>query len=398
MTGRDRLLVLHLIDSLGRSGGAEQQLVANLGRMSDPRLRHHVLCLYEPDDTSRAPELPESVGLSVATDGRRGGRLRLARAVDRCVVGLDPDLIHCSLPDAALGARLAGWRRRIPVIESLVNISHEPVRIQDNPAVSRVKLAAHRALDRVTMRRVARFHALSGAVARSWIDTVRLPADRIVVIPRGVEVPPAPTAEERDRTRAGLLAELGVGSSSLMILNVGRQVAQKGQIYALRAMPAILGRFPDTVLVSAGSQGPLTPVLGAEARRLGLERHVRWLGIRSDIPRLMAAADVFVFPSLYEGLGVSLLQALAAGLPCVTTDRPPMTEVVDHEVTGLLAPAGEPAALAAAVVRLGEDAALRVRLGAAGRQRVRDSFDLATTSDAIERMYLDALGLPSLEQ
>jgi glycosyltransferase involved in cell wall biosynthesis len=107
----------------------------------------------------------------------------------------------------------------------------------------------------------------------------------------------------------------------------------------------------------------------------------------------LAASDVFVFPSLYEGLGVSLLEAMAAGLPVVTTDRPPMNEIVQTGINGLLIPAGDPAALATAVVHLAEDPPTRSRLGEAAKRTVTSQFNIEGVVRQVEGLYLEVLGL-----
>lgn len=385
---REGYLVIHVIDSLGRSGGAEQQLVANLHHFSDRRLSHGILCLYR-GDTSREADVPPDVRVSYLRKGGARTHSRLIRIlrVWRQLRRLRPDLVHCALPDASLGARLAGRFLDIPVIESLVNISHEEARITDNRAVKRWKLRAHRAVDRWTMRKVAKFHAISQEVAHSWIRTIGISPTRIQVIPRGVEI------DNRERTscRDRLLRELSIGQESFVILNVGRQVPQKGQIYAVKAMAQILDEIPGAVLVSAGSSGSMSDVLRVAADGLAVADKVFWLGIREDIEDLMAAADAFVFPSLYEGLGVSLLQAMAAGLACVVTDRPPMTEVVSHEESGILVPPRDPNALAAALIRLARDEELRGALAAAARMRVRSAFNPSDVAARIERLYRETL-------
>ncbi len=120
---------------------------------------------------------------------------------------------------------------------------------------------------------------------------------------------------------------------------------------------------------------------------------VHILGARGDIPELMAAADAFVFPSLFEGLGVALLEAMAGGLPVVTTDVAPMNTIVTHGETGLLVPPRDAAAIAGAVARLVDDIELGARLGAAAREHILANYPSDRAAAAIEHLYLDVLGL-----
>jgi glycosyltransferase involved in cell wall biosynthesis len=387
MTPRKRPVLLHVIDSLGRSGGAEQQLVNNLHRFSRDTISHRILCLYDAGEGSRARELPSDVAVTylLPAGARTRNRASLIRLVYTAVRREPPDMLHCALPDAAVATRVTGRLLGIPIVETLVNVSHDPVRLVDSDSVRPWKLAAHRQIDRITMRWVTRFQALSGAVAESWISNVGIDPDDIDIIPRGVEVSPI-----RD-DRVGVNQELGLSPDSFIILNIGRQVAQKGQIYLIRAMPAILDAVPGAVLVTAGSRGPATVGLEAEAERLGIGTNVHWLGVRRDVNRLLGAADVFVFPSLFEGLGVSLLEAMAAGLACVTTDRGPMNEVVEDGRTGLLVRAGDPSALSRTVIRLAQDPSLRSALGTQARDHVAEHFALDGIAARVERLYLDVL-------
>ena len=350
-------LVLHVIDSLGTVGGAEQQLVANLRRFTDPRLRHALAVVYEDTGGTRSGEVPESVPIHLLYQGgaRPSGRWDLVRTFDQAVAEIRPHLIHGSLANAGLAARLVGARRRIPVVESLVNISHEPVRVTDNPGVTRLKLEGHRLLDRVTMRTVTRFQALTPAVAESWQRVVGLRSDRIEVIPRGIDLAELDAGGSRAEARQSVLSELGLTEDDFLVVAVGRVEPQKGHRYLIEAMPDILGQVPDAVLLVAGRPGASSTMVDGLIDQLGLADRVKLLGRRSDVPRLLGAADVFVFPSLFEGLGVSLLQAMGRALPVVTTDRRPMSDVVEDGITGVLVPTENPAAIATAVARLFND-------------------------------------------
>jgi len=387
-------LVLHVIDSLGRVGGAEEQLLENLRRFKDDRLQHQILCLYELESGSRSNEVPSGVHVTyVYPPGvKEASRFHMVQAMYRSIRAVGPDLMHCGLPNAGLGARLAGRRLGIPVIESLVNISHESVRLVDNPAVASWKLRAHRLLDRITMRSVSRFQALSQAVASSWIETVGLRADRVVVIPRGIDMGRF-SGRDRAAAREHLLESLGLPEDAFVVLNVGRQVPQKGQLYAVQAMPELLQSAPTAVLLSAGTPGPMTDRLSAEVAQLGIADRVIWLGVRDDISVLLLAADAFVFPSLYEGLGVSLLEAMAAGLPVVTANVAPMTEVVTDRVTGLLVEPRQPAAIAAALRELAANMSLRDSLGAAASAHIAGIYASPATAASVEAMYRQVLAL-----
>lgn len=379
--------ILHVINRFGTSGGAENQLFTNLRMFSNPGLEHEVAYIFRRDQSDPLPGIPKHGLFPI---GATPGRLQIVRALDAFVEDHRPDLIHCSLADAALASRVVGRRRRIPVIESLVNISHDPVRTVDNPSVNALKLAGHRLLDRMTMRSVVRFHALTNAVARSWQENVGIRAERMIVIPRGIDL---------DRFGVGSTdpvvtrRSIGVDADAPMLLNVARQEPQKGQRYLLEAIPEIAAHHPDLVAVFAGRDGNSTSQLQGIVERLGLNRHVRFLGVRDDIPDLLAAADVFVFPSLFEGLGVSLLEAMAANAAvCAVSDAPPFDEIIDPGTTGAMFRAADSHDLAATVVGLLDDPESRQKMVTAARREIEHDYRIEDVTKRLEDLYLDVLG------
>lgn len=320
----------------------------------------------------------------------RPSRLVSQRRLQALVSRLRPELIHCALPDASLASRLVAWRQKLPLIETLVNISHEPVRTEGNPNVTNFKLGLHRLLDRLTTKSVTRFQAISRAVADSWSRTVGLDPARITIIPRGIDVG-AFFGVDRDEARIRVRHELALSDEALLLLNVGREQPQKGQRFLIEAMPAIVAEIPEAILLIAGSPGSHSRMLREMANGLGASVH--FLGRRNDIAEFLAASDIFVFPSLYEGLGVSLLEAMAAGRAIVATDRPPMNEVIRTGSNGLLVQPGDPGDIAAAILRLARDPAERQRLGDAARRDVGARFSIEHTSARVERLYCEMLGI-----
>ncbi len=189
--------------------------------------------------------------------------------------------------------------------------------------------------------------------------------------------------------RAALRADLGAGAGDCVVIGVSRLVRHKGWPELLAAMEAV----PGAVLWVVGERLPsdhgqdLEPAFARAAAVLG--PRLRRLGYRHDVARLLAAADVFCLPSHFEGLPMSVIEAMLAGLPVVATDiRGPREQVVPGQ-TGLLVPPMQAAPLADALARLAADPALRARMGAAGRARALDRFDEAK----VVGRTLDLLGL-----
>jgi len=166
---------------------------------------------------------------------------------------------------------------------------------------------------------------------------------------------------------------LGFEDSDLLIGALGRLAPQKGFIYLMRAMPLVLAAVPAARLVMIG-EGPLEEELKGEARNLGVADRVHFLGFRRDVPDLLAAFDVFALPSLWEGLSISLIEALAAARPIVATDIDGNREVIEHGETGLLVPPADVPALAGALGKVLLDRPLAARLGASARRSAEARF------------------------
>lgn len=357
----------------------------NLRSFSDPNLSHRVIALYESEHPRPAIG-PEVEVTYLFFEGDSPSRLDIYRALVREVRSNRPDLIHSSLADAAFASRLVGASLGISVLESLVNISHDRVRLVDNPHVTRLKLAGHTIVDRITMTHVSHFHALTSAVAQSWVRYAHIRPERITVIPRGVDLKRF-DVESRSEVRLEVRKEFGLVESTPVIVNVARQEPQKGQRYLLEAMPSVLSRHPDCVLLIAGRDGNSSAQLRATASALAIEQSVFFLGVRDDVARLLLAADVFAFPSLFEGLGVSLLEAMASGCACVVSDVPPFDEIVEQDVSAIMVPPRDPEALVEALSRVLSNRHLREQLGRSARLTVRDRFGIAETSRRMEMLY-----------
>jgi glycosyltransferase involved in cell wall biosynthesis len=181
-------------------------------------------------------------------------------------------------------------------------------------------------------------------------------------------------------------------SVSHLILNVASLVDHKGHKFLVEAMPSVLARFPNAVLLVAG-EGELRDSLEILAGQLGVSGRICFAGFRGDVARLIRSCDVYVMPSRMEGLGTSLIDAMAAGKPVVATSAGGMAEVVENGVSGLQVPPEDPGALASAVNRLLLNTLLRESLAAAARSRALDCFDRRRMVGETAEVYREILGL-----
>jgi glycosyltransferase involved in cell wall biosynthesis len=212
---------------------------------------------------------------------------------------------------------------------------------------------------------------------RGWAVEQRVASpEKIVAVPNGIARARLVVARTRDDVRR----ELGVGAGEVLLATVGRLAAQKGIGTLLRALPRLRERDVP-VRVALVGEGPLRGDLERLVAAEGLGSIVSFLGFRRDVADIVDAADIVVAPSLWEGLSISVLEAMALGRPIVTTSIGSNVELVEDGVSGVLVPPDSPELLADAVERLARDPAGAAALGAAAKERYRRSF----TEDAMKK-------------
>jgi glycosyltransferase involved in cell wall biosynthesis len=378
------LHVLYVIDSLTRSG-AEQSL-ASLA----PHYRSRGVDLdvaYLHDRPGLQAELEEA-GARLFCLAGPGGRVGWVRRIRNLLRERHPDLVHTTLFESNLGGRIAGRLSGIPVVSSLVNVAYGESEELADPRLRPWKVRSAQLLDAATARFVVRFHAISGHVADVMAARLRVPRDRIDVVTRGRD--PAVLGRRTPERRAQAREALGVAPGTPLLLAAARQEHQKGLDILLEAMPHILERVPDAVLAVAGRDGNQTPVLRSTVERLGLGV-VHFLGARSDVADLLCAADAFVLPSRWEGLGSVLLEAMALEAPIVASDLPAVREILRHEETAFLVAPRSPEALAEAVAATISDPGAAAQRAERAYTRFREHFTTDRIADGMIAFYERAL-------
>jgi glycosyltransferase involved in cell wall biosynthesis len=187
---------------------------------------------------------------------------------------------------------------------------------------------------------------------------------------------------------------------NFVIGSVGSLYPVKGHTYLLKALAIVLKTRRDVVCRIAG-QGQLLSHLQAEATDLGIANQVEFLGLRDDIPQFLQGIDVFVLPSLSEGLPLSILEAMAAGKPVIATNVGGVSEVIEDRRTGFIVPPKDPEALANRILRVLTDQAVAEGLGTAGKKKVERDFSLETMTKQYEALYEEAClewGKPRAEE
>jgi len=236
-------------------------------------------------------------------------------------------------------------------------------------------------LDRLSSHFITRSEACSRAVARA-LHRDFLPGRLATDVIHNATSLRSLSAGARRKARL----PLGLSPQELAVGTVANLNWRKGHAFLLWAFAKVVSQQPGARLLLVG-EGPLRESLEDLTRELRLTEDVRFLGRRTDVADLLPALDLFVLPSVTEGLGVALMEAMAVGLPCVATRVGGVPEVVADGETGLLVPPRDPEALAEAMLRLLPDTALRRWMGQAGRRRVEEHFSIERMVADVERMY-----------
>jgi glycosyltransferase involved in cell wall biosynthesis len=311
--------------------------------------------------------------------------------------------------EATARQRLAGWlqARRIEVFHGHAGSTWEgyegiyAARAAGVRAVVRTEHLPDVLTDPVERRSYYRLQQLVDRIicvsegVRATFRQASVPAHRLRVVRNGI----SPRRVTPDR--AGVRAGLGLPPDTLMVLTVARFYPQKGHCYLAEAAPYIVERVPNAHFIWVG-EGEHQDELCQQVQALGLAGHVSFLGSRDDVPELMAAADLFVLPSLFEGLPLVVLEAMAADLPVVGTRVCGTSELIEDSVTGRLVEARDAMALASALIQALTQPSLRARWARAAQRRWQEEGSAARMARETAAVYDELLGQtttsPRLEQ
>jgi L-malate glycosyltransferase len=351
---------LHIDTARTWRGGQNQVLTTAMGLRA---LGHRTLLVAhsEGELKRRAEEGLDLVSLAPKTEMDLGAAWRLSRLLKR----LRPDIVHAHDPHGVAMAGLA------------LSMSTQ---LAKPPLVAARRVDFHlrgNSLSRWKYRQVDCFICASGAI-REMLVGDGVPPARAVTVHEGIDIERVDAAAP-----AKLHEELWLPHHAPIVGNVAALVPHKGQRHLIEAARLVLPQVPDARFVIAG-EGELRPALDRQIKEHHLEKHVVLAGFRPDVLSLHKTFDIFVMSSVTEGLGTSLLDAMAAGKPVVATAAGGIPEVVVDGDTGFLVAPRDHEAMSAAIVRLLKDEALRQRMGAAGRKR-------ACTMFSAERMVQETL-------
>jgi glycosyltransferase involved in cell wall biosynthesis len=363
----------YLITDL-RPAGAERIVYELATRLDPRRYRISVVCVWRK--RGEVGLWLEKAGIPVyyldvryKIDGVKF--LELVRFLKRS----GTHILHCHLFHANLlgipAGRLAGTR----VILSTVHVAEK--------RFLPWRFLLYRAVSPWTERIIC----VSEGVRESFLRRTGIRRDRVTLIRNGIDVnrfthPNRGGRTGVDRIRKGL----GLPPDAVLVGTVGRLDPQKGHPYLIRAVPAVLRHFPETYFLLVG-RGDREPPLRRLAGSLGVENRVLFTGFRNDIPDLLHALDIFLLPSLYEGLPLALIEAGAASLPVVATSVAGVSELMRDGDTGILVRPGDPGEIAGALVRMLGNRELARKMGERLRERIVRDFPIESTIRQTDALY-----------
>ncbi|NQT35905.1 MAG: glycosyltransferase [Planctomycetes bacterium] len=358
-------------------GGAERMFVELATRLDRDRFFPVVYCLSPQPARSEDSLLPllEEAGVETHLLGaRRWWEIRrVVRAMERLLVCQSPQILQTFLFHANLVGRLAARRAGVPCVVSGIRVAE--------PRFS------HRLLDRLTQRRVDCHVCVSDRVREFSQRRTRLPADKLIVIPNGIDVRRYQGVAPVDR------ASLGIAPDRRLITLVGRLEPQKGVGWLLKTAPTWLPRLPDHDLLLVG-EGRQRTQLARWCDSRGITSRVHFAGFRRDIPEILAASELLVLPSRWEGMPNVVLEAMASALPVLATDVHGVRQLLGPRAEPQIVTPGDRRMLAEKLIRLCTDRPWAKKIGAENARRVEQSFSIDAMVSGYQRLWGSLLGEP----
>lgn len=374
-----RLKVLKVMPGVDPCAGAEQSFAVTAPSLIEQGVELHLAVFTDRQGLVPAFESAGGVVHDLSSSNSMPERYRRLR---RVIDAVGPDVVHATLWDAAVPAQLAARRSRVPVLITWANVGSF-ARGDGSERSWKLQLV-HRA-DRLLARvSGAHFHAVTPGVAQLNAEGFGVPAERVHVVERG-----RPTVDVTPETGASdaLRRELGLAPADRVVLCVGRQEEQKDHVTLVRAAAVLAERHPEARVVLAGREGHASPRIGRAVAETGVGDRVVLLGHRDDVPALLDSADVFVLSSRYEGAAGSVIEAMRAGLPIVSTDVAGLRGILHDGDNAVVVPVGDPQALATGIARVLDDSELAGRLGAGARTTFEDRFTLDRAVQGLHELY-----------
>jgi glycosyltransferase involved in cell wall biosynthesis len=371
-----RLRVLQVIDSLPQ-GGAEQLLVTLAASIDKRRYDLRVCSLHGLDEESPVVRALRARNVPIYTvPGATWHDPRHVAHVASLLRKHHIDIVHAHLPYATTIGILAGAITRRPVVVTMHSVRD-----------ARRSLGGLKQMVQVeTLRRGARvIIACAPEVGADALQRLRLPAHKLVVIPNGIDT--RALASVDPRVAWSCRCDLLGAHAGPLVVTVGNLVPAKGHEQLVEATEQLLVRFPEARVVIVGRAGHNETTVRDRITALGLKERVLLAGQRSDVPAVLAAADLFVLPSLWEGLPLAMLEAMAAGTPVVASAVGGVAGVLEDRVSGRLVPAADARALALAMIEMLSLPESAQQMARRAREHVQATYGAEVWAGRLQAIY-----------
>ncbi len=358
------------------AGGAERCLTELAVRIDRRRFDPVVYCLSPRPANEEASCLPKLRTAGVEVHFLDGRGLRqfpiVVRRLRQLLATHKPQIAQTFLFHANIVGRIAAKCAGVGAVVAGIRVAEHGVRW-------------HLWLDRLTQGWVDRYVCVGRSVADFSADRAGLPPNKLVVIPNGIDLEKYPARQSAN------LREFGVAAGRRTIVFVGRLETQKGVKWLIETAPSWLDRLPDCELLLVG-EGPLRTTLETSAKTAGIADRVHFAGWRPDIPKILAAADLLVLPSVWEGMPNVLLEAMASRKPVVATDVEGVRELLGPGAEEQTVRYGDSQVLAEKIFRLMNNTQLATEVGFENHRRVEENFGISRMVSAYESLWESLVG------
>jgi glycosyltransferase involved in cell wall biosynthesis len=368
--GRQRRIVLHLVSRLS-VGGVENQLRLVCSHYDRDRIDPLVCCIREKDEIGKEIEKEGTEVIALGRSKVHRFDLHLVLQICRILKERGAHILRTHQYEANFYGGLAAM------------LAKTPIRIPSVHNIYRRRKWHRERLNHALARFSDRIVAVSECVKADVVRYDRIPAGKIQVIHNGID-----PAEIQREFKEELKWGLGLSAKSRVVGTIGRMKPQKGQIYLLEAFAALKRRMDDLKLLIVGD-GPLRLDLEQKAEELGIREEVCFAGVRRDVYPLLSMMDLFVLPSLWEGMGTVIVEAMAAQRPVLASDIPPLREVIPSSDLGVLVPPGDAKSLEVALEQLLRDQARSERMARLAREYAVGAFHIQKVVSRYQDLFTE---------
>ncbi|TBW25594.1 glycosyltransferase family 4 protein [Gramella sp. KN1008] len=372
--------VLFLIDTL-EVGGAETSILEIASRLK--KWKPVVISIYKGDtlvDRFREKQIRVYTLNSEKKFNITSGLKDIGKIIEK----ERPDIIHATLFRAEQFSRILGPKYKVPVINSFVNDSYSQERYKNLDLQGVIKLKFYQLFDRITASRVDKFMSITKAIIPNNANALKINHKNIDVIYRGRDI-------SSFRKKGSMqLEQLGNLNNGPVILTVSRLLKRKGYVESIKAMAKVINIRPDVKYLIAG-EGHDRPVFEKLIACLELEKNVQLLGNRSDVPGLLQLADIFLFPSHYEGQGGALVEAMIMGTPIIAARIPVIEESVEDLKSALLFEPKDVEDLSNKILWALENSENMREIGKNAMSVAEERFDIEVVASEHEKLYSKVL-------